>query len=106
MLHKDLDVDFLAGIAIVAAVIVNQYVAAALVALMLTGGELLEEYTVNRTSRAIKLLMESAPKMARVRKDGEEIVTPIDNVNVDDIVLVKPGEKIPVDGEVIRGKPQ
>ena len=44
--------------------------------------------------------------MARVRKDGEEIVTPIDNVNVDDIVLVKPGEKIPVDGKSYRGKPQ
>ncbi len=104
LLHKDLDVDFLASIAIVAAVIVNQYVAAALVALMLTGGELLEDYTANRTSRAIQMLMESTPKTARVRKDGNEFVTPIENVKVGDIVLVKPGEEIPVDGEVIHGQ--
>ena len=103
LLHKDLDVDLLATIAIVAAVIVGQYLAAALVVLMLSGGEILEDYTANKTSKAIQLLIESAPKTARIRKDGREIQVPIEEVRVGDIVLVKPGEKIPIDGEVVSG---
>jgi Zn2+/Cd2+-exporting ATPase len=103
LLHKDLDVDLLATIAIVAAVIVGQYLAAALVVLMLSGGEILEDYTANKTSRAIQMLIESAPKTARIRKDGKETQVPIENVQVGDIVLVKPGEKIPIDGEIISG---
>lgn len=103
LLQKDLDVDFLATIAIIAAVIVGQYLAAALVVLMLSGGEILEDYTANKTSRAIQLLIESAPKTARIRKDGKEIQVPIEEVKVDDLVLVKPGEKIPIDGEVVSG---
>jgi Zn2+/Cd2+-exporting ATPase len=103
LLHKDLDVDLLATIAIVAAVIVGQYIAAALVVLMLSGGENLEDYTANKTSKAIQLLIESAPKTARIRKDGKETQVPIGEVKVGDLVLVKPGEKIPVDGEVVSG---
>ena len=95
LLHKDLDVDLLATIAIIAAVIVGQYLAAALVVLMLSGGEILEDYTANKTSKAIQLLIESAPKTARIRKDGKELQVPIEAVKVGDIVLVKPGEKNP-----------
>jgi len=104
LLQKVLDVDFLASIAIIGAVFVNQYIAAALVALMLTGGELLEDYTAGRTSKAIQLLIDSAPKTARVRRNGKEYETPIENVKIGDLVLVKPGEKIPVDGKVMVGQ--
>lgn len=104
LLHKNLDVDFLASIAIVAAVVVGEYLAAALVVLMLTGGAILEDYTAKKTSRAIRLLIESAPKTARIRKNGKELRVPIEDVKVGDIVLVKPGEKIPVDGEVQNGQ--
>jgi copper-(or silver)-translocating P-type ATPase len=103
LLHKDIDVDLLATVAIIAAVIIGEYLAAALTVLMLSGGEILEDYTANKTSKAIQLLIESAPKTARIRKDGKEIQTPIENVKVNDIVLVKPGEKIPIDGEVLNG---
>jgi heavy metal translocating P-type ATPase len=103
LLHKDIDVDLLAAIAIIAAVIIGEYLAAALTVLMLSGGEILEDYTANKTSKAIQLLIESAPKTARVRKNGKEIQVPIDQVQVGDVVLVKPGEKIPIDGEVLNG---
>jgi len=103
LLHKDLDVDFLASIAIVAALVIGQFLAAAVVALMLTGGAILEDYTSRRTSRAIEKLLESAPKVARVRRNGDEIEVPIEDVALDEIVLVKPGEKIPVDGIVTKG---
>src|SRR3990170_5051267 len=103
LLHKDLDVDFLASIAIVAALVVGQYLAAAVVVLMLTGGQILEEYTARRTSRAIEKLVESAPKVAIVRRNGEIVEVPIGQVGIDDVVVVKPGEKIPVDGVVVSG---
>lgn len=70
---------------------------------MLSGGEILEDYTANKTSKAIQLLIESAPKTARIRKNDKEIQIPIEEVKVGDIVLVKPGEKIPIDGEIING---
>ncbi|MCW4029864.1 MAG: cation-translocating P-type ATPase [Candidatus Bathyarchaeota archaeon] len=103
LLQKDIDVDLLATIAIIAGVIVGQYLAAALVVLMLSGGEILEDYTAKKTSKAIQLLIESAPKTARVRKNGKELNVPIEQVKVGDMVLVKPGEKIPIDGEVLSG---
>jgi len=70
---------------------------------MLSGGEILEDYTANKTSKAIQLLIESAPKTARIRKDGKETQVPIEQVKVGDLVLVKPGEKIPIDGEILSG---
>ena len=70
---------------------------------MLSGGEILEDYTANKTSKAIQLLIESAPKTARIRKGGKDTQVPIEEVKVGDLVLVKPGEKIPIDGEVVSG---
>ncbi len=66
-------------------------------------GKYLETVAKGKTSEAIKKLMGLAPKTAIVIQDGKEIIIPIDEVEVDDIILVKPGEKIPVDGEVIEG---
>ena len=103
LLHRDLDVDFLASIAIIAALIIGQYLAAAVVVLMLSGGAILEDYTARRTSRAIEKLVESAPKIARVRRNGDIVEVPIEEVKEQETVLVKPGEKIPVDGTVISG---
>ncbi|GKX64744.1 heavy metal translocating P-type ATPase [Inconstantimicrobium mannanitabidum] len=66
-------------------------------------GKYLESVTKGKTSEAIKKLMGLAPKTAIVIREGKEIETPIDEVEVGDIILVKPGEKMPVDGEVIEG---
>lgn len=66
-------------------------------------GKYLEAVTKGKTSEAIKKLMGLAPKTAIIIKDGKEIKTPIDDVEVGDIIVVKPGEKMPVDGEVIEG---
>ena len=74
-----------------------------IIALILLGKSL-EAVSKGRTSEAIKKLMGLAPKTATVIQDGKEVVIPIDEVEVDDIILVKPGEKIPVDGVVISGQ--
>ncbi|MBE3102464.1 MAG: copper-translocating P-type ATPase [Firmicutes bacterium] len=66
-------------------------------------GKSLEAVTKGKTSEAIKKLMGLAPKTAIVIQDGKEIELPIDEVEIGDIILVKPGEKIPVDGVVLEG---
>ena len=66
-------------------------------------GKSLEAVSKGKTSEAIKKLMGLAPKTAVVIRGGKEIETPIDEVEIGDIILVKPGEKIPVDGVVLEG---
>lgn len=66
-------------------------------------GKYLEAITKGKTSDAIKKLMGLAPKTATIMVNGEEKVVSIDDVRVGDLIVVKPGEKLPVDGEVIEG---
>ncbi len=66
-------------------------------------GRLLEAIAKGRTSAAIKKLMGLRAKTARVDRDGEEMEIPVEDVQVGDILVVRPGEKIPVDGVVIKG---
>lgn len=66
-------------------------------------GKMLETISKGKTSNAIKKLMGLAPKTATVLHDGQEIELPIDEVEVGNILLVKPGEKVPVDGSVVFG---
>jgi heavy metal translocating P-type ATPase len=97
-------IDILATFAVVASIYVGEYVAAAVVVLMLGGGEILEEYTSGRASVAIEKLVEESPKTATVIHDGKEVEIPISEVGVGETVVVKPGGKIPVDGLVKSGK--
>lgn len=76
---------------------------AATILTLITLGKYLETVTKGKTSEAIKKLMGLAPKTATIIRNGKEEVISIDEVEVGDIVLVKPGEKIPVDGEVVEG---
>ena len=70
---------------------------------LITLGKYLEAVSKGKTSEAIKKLMGLAPKTATIIKDGKELSIPIDEVIVGDVILVKPGEKLPVDGEIIEG---
>jgi len=79
------------------------YESAALILVFISLGKYLEAITKGRTSEAIKKLIGLQPKEATIIKDNEEIKIPIAEVKVGDIILVKPGEKIPVDGIVIDG---
>ncbi|TFF93509.1 heavy metal translocating P-type ATPase, partial [Candidatus Thorarchaeota archaeon] len=67
-------------------------------------GRTLESIAKGRTSKAIRSLMDLQAKVALVVRDGEEKILPIEEVEVDDIIIVRPGEKIPVDGVVIKGE--
>lgn len=76
---------------------------AAVILTLITLGKYLEAVSKGKTSQAIKALMGLAPKTATIIRNNKEIVVPVEEVIVGDIVLVKPGEKLPVDGEVIEG---
>jgi P-type Cu+ transporter len=66
-------------------------------------GRLLESKTKTRASKAVKKLLDLKPAIAHVIKDGKETDEPVENVRLDDIILVRPGEKIPVDGIILDG---
>ena len=71
--------------------------------MMILLGKYFEAVSKGKTSEAIKKLMDLAPKVATVIIDGVETEVPVDDVMKDDIILVKPGERLPVDGVVIEG---
>ena len=77
--------------------------ASAVIITLITLGKLLEAIAKGKTSEAIKKLMGLQAKTARVIRNGEEIDIPIEEVEVGDIVVVRPGEKIPVDGVIVEG---
>jgi Cu+-exporting ATPase len=79
------------------------YEAAALLIAFIVLGRYLEALTRGRASEAIRKLMSLQPKRARVLRDGQEIEVPADEVEVGDIVLVRPGESVPVDGTLLDG---
>lgn len=97
-------VDILAVVAIVSALALREYLAAGIILLMLTGGEALEDYAQERAKKELNDLLKRAPKIAhRKVKDGEEDV-PVGDIKVGDVVIVKPGEVVPVDGVIKVGK--
>ncbi|MGC9345781.1 MAG: copper-translocating P-type ATPase, partial [Candidatus Bathyarchaeales archaeon] len=79
------------------------YEASAVVVTTITLGMLLEEVAVEKTGETIKKLMELQPKNAIIARNGNEVEVPVEEVEVGDIVIVIPGEKIPVDGIVVDG---
>ena len=76
---------------------------AAMILTLITVGKMLEAHSKGKTTDALRSLMRLAPKTATVLRDGAEVSVPVGEVRKDDIFLVRPGESIPVDGEVIEG---
>jgi Zn2+/Cd2+-exporting ATPase len=98
-----LDMNFLMSAAVIGAALIGQWSEAAAVVVLFSLAQLLEAYTLEKSRKAITGLMDLSPRMARVISDGREIQVPIDEVIVGSAVLVKPGERIPVDGVVKSG---
>lgn len=97
--------DLLAAIAIVTAVLLDEWLVAAIIVLMLSGGEALEEAATARASRVLQALASRAPTLAHriIDTNGRTEDVPIDEVEVGDRLLVLPHEICPVDGEVVAG---
>jgi len=82
---------------------VGYLTASAIVAFIILAGMTLEDYIIHRTRGALEKLINMSPTTARIRRDGAEVEVSIDEVKLGEIVLIKPGDKIPVDGTVISG---
>lgn len=95
--------DLLAGISIVTAALLDEYLAGAFVVLMLSGGETLEEYAVSHASSALDTLAKRMPTIAHKKKDSQVIDVGLAEIRVDDTVVVYPHEVCPVDGVVVEG---
>ena len=102
--HRRLSIDALVVVAVIGAAILGQWWEAAAVVFLFSFSEMLEEFTLDRAHSAIKSLMELSPEEARVKVDGRETTVPIERVAVGAIVAVRPGERIPVDGDVVVGR--
>lgn len=77
---------------------------AAMILTLVTVGKYLEARSKDKTSQALSRLMDLAPKTAVVLKNGEEVLIPAEQVSAGDIVIIRPGEGIPVDGVVLQGR--
>ena len=79
------------------------YESAGVILTLITLGKYFEDVSKGKTSMAIQTLVGLAPKMATVLRDGQEVEVPVEEVQVGDLIRVKPGEKVPVDGVVTEG---
>ena len=91
-------------IGVIAALVVGQWVTAALVVVFMRVGDYVENFTTESARRAVKELTSLAPQTARVERDGAELEIPVAEVKLGETVVVRPGEKIAVDGEVVGGQ--
>jgi Cd2+/Zn2+-exporting ATPase len=103
LLRKEVNVDELVSLAIVACLINGEYLTAAVVSCIMVLGSLIEELTAASARRSIEALVKVAPAHATLLEEGGEKRVPVEKVAVGDTLVIRPGEQIPVDGQVIRG---
>lgn len=101
--YRIVGIDALVTIAVVGAIIIGEYWEAAAVTFLFLLGDYLESRTIEKTRSSIKALLDMAPDITRVKRNGVEIEITPEEVVQGDLVVVKPGEKISVDGTVIEG---
>ena len=97
------DIDFLMVVAAIGAGILGEWKEGALLLFLFSLGHALEHYAMDRARHAIEALGHLTPKTARVRRNGREEEIPVEKLLRGDVVIVRPGERIPIDGEVIAG---
>jgi len=98
-----LDIDFLMIAAALGAAAIGEWEEGALLLFLFTLSGALEEFAMERTRRAIEALADLRPETARVRREDSEVTIAVDELQLGDIVLVQPGERLPIDGVVTKG---
>lgn len=101
--EREIGIEALMAAATVGAMILGAWFEAAFLAFLFAAAESLEEYTYARTRTAIRSLLDLAPETATRLEDGREETVPAEELEVGDVFLVRPGERIPTDGEILEG---
>ncbi|MBI4789041.1 MAG: cation-translocating P-type ATPase [Chloroflexi bacterium] len=104
IMKRDLTAGVMVSVAMIAAMLIGEYSAAAIVAFMMMFGEMLENFTMARANDALKNLARLIPNFVTLLRDGQPTALPIEQVRVGDTLLVRNGERVPVDGVIRKGQ--
>ncbi|RYX83869.1 hypothetical protein EON83_13065, partial [bacterium] len=101
--RREFGSDLLAGISIVTSALLGEYLAGAIVVLMLSGGEALESYALRSASSVLSALAKRVPSVAHRKRDAEIVEVALQDVEVNDLLVIYPHDICPVDGTVVSG---
>lgn len=103
LIHFDFDMKTLMTVAVIGGAIIGEWAEVSLVVILFAISEALERFSMDKARQSIRSLMDIAPKEALVRRNGQEIMIHVDDIMVGDVMIVKPGQKIAMDGVVVSG---
>ncbi|MUG86922.1 cadmium-translocating P-type ATPase [Paenibacillus timonensis] len=103
LMRFEFDMKTLMTVAIIGAAVIGEWAEGAIVVILFAISEALERFSMDRARQSIRSLMDIAPKEALVRRNGQEMLVNVDDIAVGDIMIVKPGQKIAMDGMVVSG---
>ena len=106
ILHKHFASDIVAMMAIIASIILNDAFPGVIIVLMQSGGKALEDYAYRRASSSLDALLSRAPRIAHRKMNHVLEEIPVSNIQINDILMIRPGDLIPVDGEITNSKAQ
>ncbi len=100
----DFNMSVLMSTAVIGAMAIGQWEEGAVVAFLYSVSEMLESWSLERARRSIRQLMDIAPKVARIRRTTGEVEVSVEEIRVGDVMVIRPGEKIAMDGRIIKGE--
>ncbi len=101
--HGAIDMNVLMSVAVIGALFIDAWDEGAMVVFLFSLAQWLESRSMDRARNAVRALMELAPPVARVLRDGREVTVPVEAVRIGEIIRLRPGDKAPLDGEVVDG---
>lgn len=104
LFNRRIDVDMLMVLAALGAAAIGEWTEGAILLFLFSLSNVLQDYAIGRSRKAIQSLFKLYPKEAKVKRDGAVQVLPLEAIRVGEIVLIEPGERIPVDGMIVQGR--